>query len=162
MHYFFHETLSFLCFFLISIAQVFPFFQVSPAQVKVEFRLAEMEPGSGLTEAKVDGPLQRVYLHKDAIITNGDISEARASGEPNILGDYEVAVVFKRKAAERLATITKRKKGGLLAIVIDGKVVTAMGIPERIYDRATISGPRTKKEAENLAAMLNPGSGANR
>lgn len=78
-----------------------------------------------------------------------------------LLGQYEVNVVFTRKGAERMATATE-PESGLLAILIDGKVVVAMGIPNQIYDKAIISGPMNMIEAKNLAGMLNKGSSATR
>jgi preprotein translocase subunit SecD len=161
MYYFFSKILYFLLYSIICFPQLFPLFQVSQSKVKIEFRLAEISPGPGLTEAKVDGPLQTVYLHKGAVITNEDIIEARAPEEPNRLGGYDVIVVFTKKAGERMATITKQKRG-LLAILINGKVVAAMGILTQIHDRTIISGPRTKDETKDLAAMLNKGAGAGR
>jgi preprotein translocase subunit SecD len=89
--------------------------------------------------------------------SNSDILEAHAREEPNVLGQYEVTVVFTRKGAERMATATEANRG-MLAVLIDGKVVLAVGIPTRISERATISGPKTKDEAEYLAAMLSKGS----
>jgi preprotein translocase subunit SecD len=160
MHRIFRETLCFLFGCVICVAQAFALFQ-APSQPKVEFRLAEIAPGPGLRASKVDGPLQMVYLHKAAIITNKDIIWARVGEEPNMFGQYEVAVGFTKEAAKRMAAATEPKRG-LLAILIDGKVIAAMGIPTIIYDKANISGPMTKKEAENLAAMLNKGSGASR
>ena len=156
-----HKTLCFLFCCVLCVAQSFAKPQARSSEVKVEFRLAEIAPGPGLTPAKVDGPLQIVYLHRGAIITNKDIIEASVGEEPNILGHYEVTVVFTRKGAERMAKATEPKRG-MLAIVIDGKVIVATGIPARIYGQAIISGPMTKKKAERIAAMLSKGSGARR
>ena len=95
-----------------------------------------------------------VYLHKRAIITDRDIIWARVGEEPNVFGLYEVSVGFNKIAAKRMAAATEPRKG-LLAMLIDGKVIAAMSIHTRIDDKAIISGPMTKKESEDLATMLN-------
>jgi preprotein translocase subunit SecD len=64
---------------------------------------------------------------------------------------------FTKCGARLLASATEREKG-LLTILINGKVVRVMGISRQIYDKATISGTLTKREAENLADTLNQGS----
>lgn len=156
-----HSLRELLCLFFCSTAfvtQIHARMQAPVSTGRVEFRLAEIEPGPGLIEAKVDSPLRVVYLHPDAMITNKDIIEARVREEPNILGQYEVIVVFTRKGAERMAIATKENRG-LLVVLFDGKVILAMGITRQIRGRASISGPHTKKDAEDLAAMLNKRSG---
>src|SRR5690242_7835703 len=42
-----------------------------------EMRLAETMPAAGLTEAQVEGSPEKVYLHREAIVTNADVAEAR-------------------------------------------------------------------------------------
>jgi preprotein translocase subunit SecD len=161
MNFSFRETLCCLFCCAICVPDGFARLQATSSQNRVEFRLAEITPGPGLSEARVDSPLQMIYLHRDAIITGRDIVEARALEEPNVFGQYEVILVFTREAAKRMALATETYRG-LVAILIDGKVVLAVGIPTRIQDRATISVPKGKQEAENLAATLSKGSRSRR
>jgi preprotein translocase subunit SecD len=145
---------SILLGFAICLSQSFALPKASAPQVKVEFRLAQDEAGPGLEAATVPPRGERVYLHKEPIITNGDIIEAHAR-EGQFLGQHEVDVVFTKKAAERMAAATESNVGRLMAILINGKIISAARIQARIYDKAVISIGTTKREAENLAEALN-------
>jgi preprotein translocase subunit SecD len=112
-----------------------------------------MAPRPQLIAARVDGPLKLIYLHTSVIVTDKDIVSASVSKEPSIGGYYDVRVVFTKRGADRMAAATKPERG-LLAVLVDGKVVAAMGIPAQIHDKAAISGPMTKTQAEDLAAIL--------
>jgi preprotein translocase subunit SecD len=146
MYAFFNRPLHpvFCCAFYLM--QAIALLQAHAGHAKVEFRLAEIAPAPGLTAVKVDGPLQKIYLHKGVIITAKDVIEASASEDPVGSGQYQVRVVFTERGAQRMAKATEPEKG-LLAILINGKVVAAMGIPRRIHDEAKISGMLTKREA---------------
>src|SRR5262245_30892430 len=51
------------------------------AAVRFEVRVAENAPATGLTEARVTGSQRLVYLHREVVVSNGDIARARvASG----------------------------------------------------------------------------------
>ena len=156
--YFFDRAAYLLFGCAICLASAFVFVQASTRQVKVEFRLAETTPGKGLTAAKVRETGEEVYLHEEAIITNGDIIEARVREQSDIVGLYQVTVAFTKKAAERMAAATERNRGHRIAILIDGHVILAVRIPGRIYDKAAIS-VTSKEEAESLVRALSHPSG---
>ncbi|MGH9761671.1 MAG: SecDF P1 head subdomain-containing protein, partial [Blastocatellia bacterium] len=77
----------------------------------MEFRLAEINPAQGLTSAKVRDMGGEIYLHHEVIVANKDIVEAQLSERSDIVGSYQVVVVFAKKGAERMATTTERNKG---------------------------------------------------
>lgn len=131
--------------------------QASLATITVQFRFAESAPGKGLTGAIVHGTNERVYLHKECIVSQKDIIEARVVESDNLLGGTSryVEVIFTKDAAERLAKATKVGIGRLLAIVVDGEVVSAPVVHGTIYERAAISSEKmSKEEAERIAAAL--------
>jgi preprotein translocase subunit SecD len=148
---------SILFGFAMCLPQAFALPQASAPQVRLEFRLAQNEAGPGLEAATVAPTGELFYLHKEVIITNRDIIEAQAR-ESAFLGRYEVAVVFTKKAAERMAAVTESNVGRFLAILINGKVLSALRIQARVYDKGVISRPMTKREAEDLAEALTEGS----
>ena len=55
------------------------------SRVKFELRRAESKPAEGLTEATVAGTKDKVYLHKEAALTNQDIAQAQADNAREIL-----------------------------------------------------------------------------
>ena len=147
-------------------------------RVKIEFRLAESEPAEGLTRATVVGKDEKVYLHREAVITNREIVEARVvkcpyftnrprAGVARILGKkvrvwsfdidnlFRIEVVFTKDGAEKMAGATEEHIGRPMAILIDGKVIEAPVVTARIYDKAAITGSFTEKEAERIAKGVN-------
>lgn len=67
-------------------------------------------------------------------------------------------MVFTKQAAERLAKATERSDGKRLAILVDGRVISAPFLSGSIHDKAVITGEITKVEAERLANELNRAS----
>ncbi|HWN99014.1 MAG TPA: alpha/beta hydrolase fold domain-containing protein [Blastocatellia bacterium] len=124
------------------------------AQIRFELRRAEREPAKDLVEAAVERSGERVYLHKEVLLTNSDIVEARVV-EGFTLGDFSINVSFTREATERVANATAQHIGKPMAILFDGKVVSAPIVWERLSDRAQISGSFKKEEAERIANGIN-------
>ncbi|PYT03340.1 MAG: hypothetical protein DMF60_18750 [Acidobacteria bacterium] len=123
------------------------------ATARLEFRLAEMEPAEGLEEAAIEKTGEKVYLHKEIIINNEDIGEARAV-ESSWSRDFEIEIVFSNRGAEKMARISLANTGKRLAIIVDGKVISAPFLRGQIADKAQISGAFTKEAAEELASKI--------
>ena len=122
---------------------------------RVEIRLAENTPGSGVTEAVLDGSGRRIYLHPAALITNEDITSARVNSAGGV--GATVGVTFTDAAAKRLTDATRSHLGRPVAILIDGRVVSAIVVRAPIGGSAAISGV-TGEQARSLAAALDPKS----
>jgi len=122
-------------------------------RVKVEIRRAESEPADGLSEATVAGTNDKVYLHKSAELTNEDIAEARAAVD----GQQKpvVEIVFTKEGAKKMAKLSEQHQNKHLAILVDGKVISAPIIRARISERALIAGKFTKDDVEKLAKEIN-------
>ncbi|MCI0490062.1 MAG: hypothetical protein L0229_26005 [Blastocatellia bacterium] len=118
--------------------------------VKLELRLAEREPGEGLSEAMIQNGDEKIYLHKEAIITNADIIEARAV-EGYAGANYDIQIEFTEEGARRMEKITEENIGKQIAILFDGQVISAPSVQSKISDKAVITGNFTKEEAEGLA-----------
>ena len=134
----------------------------------VEFRLAEVSKSNGLIEATVKDSGLKIYLHKTVLISNKDVADAkvvisdtriadllRASGV-NVDADkkYEVEITFTNKAAQRIEKATQKHLNKPIAIIIDGVVVGAPFLPDKLSNKASISA-LTKEEAEKIASSLN-------
>jgi len=120
----------------------------------MEVRLAETQPAAGLVEASVAGSVEKVYLHQEIVVTNDDIVRARVV--PGRGGsDFSVAVSFTREGGAKLAQATASHIDRPLAILIDGRVVAAPTLRDRVSDSAIISGAFTSNEAAAIVAGLN-------
>ena len=74
-------------------------------------------------------------------------------------GAYEVNIEFKPEAATRFATYTSQNVGKILAIVLDGRVLSSPRIENAIPEgRASITGNFTLEEARSLALQLKYGA----
>ncbi len=121
--------------------------------MKLEFRRAETAPAESLTEATVQLSGQKIYLHKDAEITNADVAEARAVDDGN--GNTSVGVTFTKEGAEKMAALSEGHQGKPVAILLDGKVISAPVITASLSDRAMITGNFTDAEVKLLVEVLN-------
>ncbi len=128
---------------------------VPPAQagekpgVIFELRAAESKPAKGLTEAAVEGTRDKVYLHKEAALTNKDIVGAKATTEN---GEIAVEITLTKAGQGKLAKLTESHVGKPLALMLDGKVVFAPVVRDKILgDKVLVTGKFTKQEAERIA-----------
>jgi preprotein translocase subunit SecD len=121
--------------------------------VKLEFRRAELEPAPGLTEATVAGTTDKVYLHKTSDATNEDVADVRASED--IEKNPAIDVAFTKAGARKMARLSEEHKGKPLAILVDGKVITAPRIAATFSERAMLTGRFTRDEVEKLVRAIN-------
>jgi TonB family protein len=119
----------------------------------LEVRLAETEPAPGLREAELDGSDRRVYLRPDAVVTGADVTSARVTDAG---GQYSISVTFSTPASNRLAAATKSHIGRPVAILLDGRVISAPTLRSIIRGSAVITGDFTRAQAERIAAGLAP------
>jgi preprotein translocase subunit SecD len=123
------------------------------AQTRLDIRLAETQPGEGLTEAIVDHLDRKVYLHDSSIITNADVVAARVVAPPDA-PTLSVAISLTPDAAARMESATRDHQGRPLAILVNGTVVSAPVLRGVIRQDAMISGNFTRPEAEAIVAGL--------
>lgn len=123
--------------------------------VRVEFRAADAEAVEGWTEMKAaDGVTY--WVAPEAVITNADIEGAEAALDP-FSSMPVVDVSFTEVGGKAFGAFTRDNVLGLLAIIIDGAVVSAPRINEPILGgRAVISGNFTMEEAERIARGIVP------
>lgn len=119
----------------------------------LEVRLAETQPGAGLVETVVPSSNQRVYLRPGAVVTGADVTSARVADAGGV---YSINVTFTAAASNRLAEATKIHLGRPIAILLDGRVLSAPTVRSIIRGSAVISGDFTRGEAERIAAGLTP------
>ncbi len=127
------------------------------AAVRFEVRLAEERPGPGLTRAQVTGTTRVIYLHPEAVVTNGDIAQSRAV-EGGSAGRFNVSVAFSASGAQKMRQATAAHVGRPVAILLDGAVALAPVVRSAISDAALVSGDFTKAEADRIAEGIAIGS----
>jgi preprotein translocase subunit SecD len=125
----------------------------NPAVTAFEMRLAETQPAAGLVEAEVPDSSTKVYLHREAIVTNADVVEARViSGITSV--NFNVAVTFNSAGAAKMARATASHIDKPVAILINGRVIAAPIVRSQITDQAVISGDFDNSQASAIAAGL--------
>lgn len=124
----------------------------APVMAAIEFRLAQTEPGPGLKPIEKDG--QTYYLQPKVIISTADIASAEQGFDP-LWGQPTVSLVLNDAGRDRLAAFTETHIGKILAITVDGELLTAPVIQTAIPDgRLQITGVQSLTEAMDLARKL--------
>jgi TonB family protein len=137
---------------------------------RLEIRLAETDPASGLSQAAVAGSDREIYVHASALATSADVTSAgviewNGTATPvtprgsagRAISAFAVAVRFTDTAAARLAAATGVHLGRPIAILVDGRVISAPVLRSAIGDAGVISG-LSEVEARALAEALDPAS----
>src|SRR5262245_37808666 len=122
-------------------------------KVKVEFRRAETTNADGLTPATVAGTDEKIYLHKEADATSADIAEARAAVDGAC--NPAIDILFTKEGAKKMAALSEKHRDKPLAILIDGKVVSAPVVRVKFSDKAQVTGRFTQEEVEKLVKAIN-------
>ena len=95
-------------------------------------------------------------VDKVPVITGKDLKTAYVGVDQ--FGQPAVNFELKSEAAEKFEKFTEENIGERLAIILDGKVVSAPVIRSKISDRGQITGNFTAQEARDLALILRTGS----
>jgi SecD/SecF fusion protein len=103
---------------------------------------------------------ETVINESDLILTGADLQpDAAASKNPQ---NYQnvVDLHFTEEGTKKFAAFTRRHRDEILAIILEGKILSAPNIQDTILDgRAQISGNfKTVEEAARLADFLNAGA----
>ena len=118
----------------------------------IEFRLAEITPADGLTEATVPGQRNKIYLHATAAATGDDITVARLTVDT--LGKPAISIEFSLEAARRMDQVSSTHLGKPMALLVDGRVVTAPLLHDRISMHAIVTGNFSQQEAARIVALI--------
>ena len=118
----------------------------------------EIVPGSQDLAAGAGGTPSTVYyiVHKVAPITGRDLRTARSSLDQNNLP--AVGFSLNQDGARRFGQLTEQSINRQLAIILDGRVVSAPVIQSRITDQGQITGSFTTQEAQDLSLVLRSGA----
>lgn len=111
-------------------------------------------------EESVNGSPEIYYLvSKFAEVTGKDLRSAKAELSRDTLRQQPVVnFQFSSEGGQKFYELTSKNVGKKLAIVLDGKVVSAPDIRVAIRDAGTISGGFTVESAKQLASLLSSGA----
>lgn len=119
---------------------------------RIELRLAEDSAADGLTAAKIGDKGDTIYLAAEPIATGRDLERAGLAKDSD--GALRIDLQFDKATGEKLATISKANIGKRIAILNDGKVLSAPFVRSEISTEVAISGTFTKAELIDLLAAL--------
>jgi len=121
----------------------------STSNVALEFRLGSDSPAPGLTRMAVPGSKKPVYISKDVVLSNADVRDVRVSTGPN---GPQIEIVFTNTGAEQFALLTVNNIGKPFAILVDGQLISAPIIMDKIFGgKAVIAGDFSPEEAKRIA-----------
>lgn len=133
-------------------------FRHVPKKYEVTQEIGEREPLFTDREGNEVDP-ERV-VRESPLVVRGDQLKPNSSHV-----DYEqgsnlpvVTFEFKREGADKFWRFTRTHVGHHLAIVLDGKIISAPVVEQAIRGRGIIRGNFTVQEATNLSILLNAGA----
>ena len=133
---------------------------------KLEFKLVDDSPVR--LDAELKGKVPDGYelsdykntpvlLHKEASLIGSDLDESYAGVDE--IGLPAVNLSLTNDGRVKFGQVTEKNKGKLLAIILDGKVMSAPRINEPIWGgKAIITGNFTPDETRALISVLNSGA----
>lgn len=121
----------------------------------LEFRLAKPD-AQNIASTTPNPTLDDLFVPTG--LTGQYLSKATVEFDPNTQAPL-VGLEFNSEGAALFAKITKENKGHILAIVLDGKVLSAPNIQDEISNgKAQINGKFTPEEVKELVRNLNYGA----
>ncbi len=114
----------------------------------VAFHRAENGPADGLMEKTIDGTEQKVYLHPEPDVSDEHI--AQASLRNDALGQIAIEIEFTEVGTNKMESVTVAHAKKRLAIVVNGRIISAPIIQSKISSKALITGRFTQEEAQRI------------
>ncbi len=123
----------------------------------LEFKLQEIRNLNNLTEDQVAENFSEILTYKDVGLSGKDVDGAELYfGE---FGQTSVSLNFNSNGAETFRKVTEENIGEVLAIFLDGKIISSPVIQTAILDgNAQITGDFSVDESRELVRNLNFGA----
>jgi len=116
----------------------------------------DLELLAGFEEGASERTPVTYAVRRAPAVTGHDLKNARVT--PDRTGAPAVEFFLTATGADRFAKLTGENVGKRLAIVLDGRVVSAASIHETIRERGIIQGRFTEEKADALALVLRSGA----
>ncbi|MGA2496169.1 MAG: hypothetical protein ABSH20_00420 [Tepidisphaeraceae bacterium] len=125
------------------------------AAPRLQFRLVADADDAAPADTLADsGSKEQLRVRREVLLDESAVSSATVAKAPAD-GGAQIEVVFTEAGAKRFAEITGADIGKQLAMVFDGKLLSAPTIRSVIHDKAVITGKFTDAEAKAIAETLN-------
>lgn len=133
----------------------------SEARSKASRLAAQTEPGKPVVTCDAENPLK--YALGPVAVQGKNVDDAKAAFDQQRGQGWIVQMSFDGKGSDAFAKVTgelsqKPQPQNQFAIVLDGEVVSAPSVSERLVGDAEISGDFTQQSAEDLANILSYGA----
>jgi hypothetical protein len=117
----------------------------------IEFRLAYEAPRPGLQ--RIDHGVTSAFMEAEPILSNTDLEAVRAHVRNS---GVIVQIDFEDKGAAKLRAATGRSVGNMMALLIDGRVVSLVTIADTIEGSSptTVAIDLPSEEADRLARAI--------
>jgi len=124
---------------------------------RLQFHLVAEAADAAPADTLADpGSKETLRVRKEVLLDESAVARASVTISPvRGVPIVSVTVDFNEAGAKRFAQITAANMGKRLAIVFDGKLLSAPTIRSVIRDKAVITGQFTAAEAEVVANALN-------
>ena len=135
------------------------FHLLDPTTVELALQRGKLPPGTFKVANADPTAYEKEFVVKKRILLTGDRLINAAATVDAQSGKYVVAFEFDRKGAKKFAKITTDNTYQRLAILLDGRVISAPQIREPITGgQGNISGNFSPETANDLAVLLRAGS----
>jgi hypothetical protein len=118
--------------------------------VKVQFYIAEDQPGEGLRRELLPDVGLVVYRENEPFLSNIDLAHVKATVDSE--GQPALGMVLTKDGAMTMREKTRHESSQHILLMIDDKPTTAPYIRGEIGDSLMITGNFTKEEVERIAA----------
>ena len=133
-----------------------------PMAARYTMEVSSDEKGDVYTFIDAEGkeiPQSQIIADSRLILTGDDLKPVSSATKDPQNYQAVVAMEFTKQGRQKFAEFTRRNVGEILAIVLDGKILSAPSIDEPILDgKAIIRGRFTTEEAQRLAEFINAGA----
>ena len=120
--------------------------------VAVEFRLAEFSPSGNPDRQRQTPTGETIWLHETPVITNDGIREATVIIGPD--GEPAINVFFTSVGEAAIREATRQHLDRPMAILVDGKIVSAPIVGWEIGESAMIRTSGSLEEVQQIARSL--------
>jgi len=118
----------------------------------------ELLPGKPESRGDTSTGQAWYLVNRVAAVTGRDLRPGGANPSQDENGRPDISFSLTRDGAARFERVTGQNVGKQLAIILDGRVVSAPVIQTQIRDNGRITGSFTPQQAADLALVLNSGA----
>jgi SecD/SecF fusion protein len=130
--------------------------EIRPGQTRLPYLGNRKTPKPGETIKPEDQPKEFIWVKNSTLMSGESVRDAFPMLLPGAI-NYTISVGLHGEYGDKMTEITTANRGNLMAIILDGKVLSAPQIKEVFGKNFQISGQFNETEAFDLAnALKNP------